>query len=333
MMSRMFAFSSLVFLLAACAPPYPKYNPGWGGGELDEEKAYQRQVGDRTFVVTYQGYHRVRGLKGAQEYVLYRAGELTKSYGKKSFEVLYRDDWEFLYRDFRRRPAYRLVGLPGAGLVIRILDKDPLTIPREADDHVYEVRKLLDDLATNNPGLAEYQGRPGNFEETELLSDDALTRWRSVFRHYQLPSQWFRSVLEVSDPESPRKIINTRTGEIGEVIKTPSGKIEVVLRSRSGMDNKWPSPFEFLLLCATIAEREGYKVFQLENWAVEEHQSKPVLFKTYGLVFGFSHEFKIKAQILFLHQKDPDRLGPVFEVDTIRLASIAQTSCDDHRPC
>lgn len=328
MMSRVFVFLSLVFLLAACVPSYQKYNPAWGGGELDSQKAYQRQIGDRTFVVTYLGDHRMRGLKGAQEYVLYRAGELAKSHNAKYFEVLYRDDWDFLFR-----AGKYLMGLPGAGLVIRILDKDPLTIPREAADHVYAVDKLLEDLAESNPGLAEYQGRSTNFEETERLSDDSFARWRLVFRHYKVPSQWFRSVLEISDSESLREEINTRTGEIGEVIKAPSGKIEVVLRSRWVTMNKWPSPFEFLLLCATIAEREGYKVFQLENWTVEEHQSKPVLFKTYGLVFGFDHEFKIKAHIVFLRQRDPESLGPVFETDAIRLGLQADMFCQRVHAC
>ncbi len=330
MMSRMFAFLSLVFLLAACVPHYPKYDPAWGGGELHRQKAYQRQLGDRTFVVTYQGYHRVRGLKGAQEYVLYRAGELTKSYHAKYFEVLYRDDWDFLYRSNKDH-----TGLPGAGLMIRILDKPPLAIPQESAGHVYEVDKLLEDLAESNPGLAEYQGRSTSFQETERLSDDSFARWRSVFRHYKIPSQWFRSVLEVSDSESLREEINTRTGEIGEVTKTPSGKVEVVLRSRWEAMNKWPSPFEFLLLCATIAEREGFKAFKLENWAVEEHQSKPVLFRTYGLVFGFGHEFRIKAHIVFLRQRDPESLGSVFEVDAIRFASPSYKDniCDEFRPC
>ncbi len=326
MVSHMFAFISLVFLLSACVPSYPKYNPAWGGGELDRQKAYQRQIGDRTFVVTYQGPQR---LKGAQEYVLYRAGELTKSYGKNYFEVLYRDDWEFLYYDGHRRAGYRFIGFPGGGLVIRILDKPPLPISSESSNLVYEVEKLSENLAQANPGLAEYHnGRSTASKETERSPDDSFTRWRSVYDHYDAPSQWHQIMGENSDSASPKEHLYfmTRTGRSGEVIKAPMGKLEVAMWTV-----EWPSPFEFLLFCAAVAEREGFKAFKLENWAVEEHHANPSLSKMYAS--GHLWEYRIKAQIMFLPQSDPDSLGPVFEVDAVRSGLQSDASCGGIRAC
>lgn len=258
-----------------------------------------------------------------EEYALYRAGELTKRFDAKYFEILFKDDWNFLFIGHRNR----LEGPPGAGLVIRILNKNLLAIPREAADHVYQADKLLEELAKKNPGLAKYHERSTIDEVTERVTDDSSPRWRSLFDHYKVLGEWTQPTFENPDPASVREEIKISLNEIREVIKAPSGEIEVAIRT-----SYWPSLSEFLLYSATVAEREGFKTFRLENWGVEQHRTKLVFFKTFGLLRPFI-EFRTKAHIVFLSQRDPDSFGPVFEVDAIRSALQSGAACSGFPPC
>lgn len=104
-----FFLFSLAFALGACSfPVHPRYQPiSENGGLSRPVQGYQDiQIDGETYFITYMNYygfsfgHGLPGdprddkwLKGAQEYVLYRAAELAQSKGAQYFAVLYQDDW------------------------------------------------------------------------------------------------------------------------------------------------------------------------------------------------------------------------------------------------
>ena len=59
--------------------------------------------------------------------------------------------------------------------------------------------------------------------------------------------------------------------------------------------------------CIKIAGQEGYEVFRLEEWTVEQYgQSLPW--------------FRTRAKVVLQHQMQPESLLPVFEVEKIRAS-------------
>lgn len=297
-MTHIFLLLSIPFLLAACAHPvHPRYQPIseysiWrppvqGYGSL--------QINKNTYLVEYLNYYIYQNfdssadekwLKGAQEYVLYRAGELAKSKGAHSFVVLHKDDWNMVWYKYRRPIGPRF--MPGAMVLMRILDKNSSSIPRDGDQ-VFEVDKLLDSLAKQNIGLAEHQGTPSPHEGTVKISDNRVIRWRS-----SVITSDSMSVLGLE--ESPKT----------EITKTSSGVFDIAM---SGLH--MVTPVDLLLECVKLADREGYEAFKLEDWAEEEHRDMGMTLRGVW--------FRTKAHVVLQHhQKNYESLEPVFVVEEIR---------------
>ncbi len=163
--------------MGACTfPSQPLYHPLSQSSTWDEYRQgyFEYQIDDRTYLIGYSNYvtahailegdwhvHSLKWLKGAQEYALYRAAEFTKSKGQQSFVVLHRDDWHYTgYGKLSSRGPIGLRSSPGAWVIIRVLDVDGVPLPKN-DDHVYSADSLLESLARENRGLAEYQRMVG----------------------------------------------------------------------------------------------------------------------------------------------------------------------------
>jgi hypothetical protein len=299
------------FVLDACTHAVqPRYQP------ISESSIWRppfqgygsRQIDERTHLIVYQNYFSsipVKGkwadftdekwLKGAQEYVLYRAGELAKSKGAQSFVVLHKDDWnQVAYSSGRYGGPWFM---PSAMALIRILDKNASSIPVDGE-YVYEADKLLDSLAKQNIGLAEHRGISLPHEGTGTIADNRVIRWRSsVIISDSVPtpslgqSDWMFGLLY-----SPKT----------EITKVSSGVFDI------GMSGPYMvSPIELLLECVKLADREGYGAFKLENWTVEEHRDRDL---THRRIW-----FKTKAHaVLQHHQENSESREPVFVVEEIR---------------
>jgi len=76
-------------------------------------------------------------------------------------------------------------------------------------------------------------------------------------------------------------------------------------------DRRLIAPLRFLHECVQLADQQGYEVFKLVNWTVEEHRTKKI--------GGRLHIwFRTKAIVVLQHQNELGSLDPVFVVDEIR---------------
>jgi hypothetical protein len=183
---------------------------------------------------------------------------------------------------------------------MRVLDRNASSVPRD-EDHIYEVNKLLESLEQKNIELAEHQGISLPHDGTVKITDNQVTRWRSVSDY---------------DSESVPLVRKSFWGggfqifwgfEPGtEITKKPSGAFEIAM-----WDRVLVSPVQLLLECVKLADREGYEVFKLENWTVEEHRAD-------GDRGDRRIWFKTKTNVVLQHQKTPGSLEPVFVVEEIR---------------
>jgi hypothetical protein len=189
----------LLCVLGACTfPVQPRYQPiSESSARIVPRQGYQDyQIDEHTYLVTYENYFSVappehgwlidpfseKWLKGAQEYVLYRAGELAKSKGAKYFAILHKDDWNQISFSFTRRrwgPHFS----PGASVVMRILSRNVSSIPRD-EGRIYEVDRLLDSLVQKNIGLSEYQRISLPQDGPVKNNDNRVIRWRSSLSGY-----------------------------------------------------------------------------------------------------------------------------------------------------
>lgn len=311
-------------MLALRLPP-PRYQPYPEGRSLAHPvqgfQGYKDiQIDEHTYFILYENYggrspddgvlNHCEGqlLKGAREYVLYRAGELAKSKGAKYVVVLHKDDWNLASawssRNSRGRgsgsEATLYAGEPGAGLVVRLFREYP-PLARHSNDRIYDTEELLQNLSEMNFRLAEYQNKTSQGESTTKLMD-TVSRWRSTVISCRPVSVQGREDNQFhSSANSPFERGHTIT-------KGPNGDIQIALWAH----RYWPSTsaVQFLSLCVQLAEEEGFKIFKLKDWRVEEHLSREI--KTWGAWFG------MKATINPQREIDANSLEPVFSVNETR---------------
>lgn len=278
------------------------YFQGPGGYGLQ-----QVQLDEDTYFIVYMSDRRVGDPQVAQEFVLYRAGEVAKSRGVNNFAVLHRDDWDFLSErgiSIQSGPfSHRMKRLddydPGAGIVMRLVHESAMSVKRN-DDRVYEVDTVLQQLPKRNRALADY---------VRTVPDESLIRdgwlrfhpWRSAVTVYESLSAYDRKFKGLYGKDH-RDV----TGHIETTVvpQTPSGSFEMSLSSMALIP-----PLYFLHKCVQLADQEGYEVFKITKWVEEEHISQGE--KRYMW-------FRTTATISLQHQKEPKSLEPVFVVDEIR---------------
>ena len=312
-------------MLGACSGPvHPRYLPYPEGRSLARPvQGYQGykdiQIDERAYFILYENYggplhggllnHCAdRWLKGAREYVLYRAGELAKSKGAKYFLILHKDDWNlasaYSSRDSRGRvsSAEGLLhaGEPGAGLVVRLLSEHPPSV-RDSNDQIYNVEELLQNLSEINVGLAEYQHKTSQGESMPQFVD-TVSRWRSTVINCHPVS------VQSREDNQFRSSAHSQFEPGHTITKGPHGDFQVAIWAHRYWHTT--SAVEFLWQCVQLAEQQGFKIFKLEDWRVEEHLSREI--KTWGAWFG------MKATIIPQRQIDPNSLEPVFAVDETR---------------
>lgn len=311
-------FVLVLVMLQACTvlPVQPLYEPlpqSPNRGVL-RQGYFDYQIDDRTYFIGYFNYHNAflyfgndlsdrseKCLKGAQEYVLYRASELTKSKGQRSFIVLYQDDW--LYTGYVR-PSYRVSRhfkmSPGAWVIVRVLDENP-AVGFKSNSLVYSPDTLQEVLVQENRGLGEYHRTTVSPDRQSQYGPRGFNRWRSLSSAYDA----------VPVPGVPHEGVWRGTGidfESGsKVTQTAPGRYTIAVWQENII-----SPIDMLSQCIALADREGFKAFRLQNWTTEEHIGRT--FSHYGSKVWFRNTVDVVLQ----EQGDPVSLDPVFVVDEIR---------------
>ncbi|HBR50530.1 MAG TPA: hypothetical protein DEA71_10635 [Nitrospira sp.] len=321
----------VLLTLGACSHPgYPRYQPismsDWVASQL-RQGYHDIQIDEETYVIVYTNYvthgffiHPLENkwVQGAQEYALYRAGELAKSKGAKYFSVLHKDDWNLL--DFSKEYLYqryismirgygsRPIAHPGAGLMIKVLKDYPSSIPSD-DDRIYEVEALFQRLIEKNPGLADYKNTMLP-DKSVKNAGDRFGRWRSLVSDYDSLSvrgQWVKSVFGDRFEFKPGRSITKEATDTYHVTLWDDHWNDY--RSK----HNWPIlQVQLLQQCVLLAEEMGFEVFKLVNWTVEEYRdatSDGGLRKVW---------FRTTATVTLHHQKERDSLAPVFVVEEIR---------------
>ena len=295
-----FLLLPILFVLAACAS-HPRYQPFPEGSYSAYPQGYQDvQLNGDTYLVLYRNYKSHSGLlnprdykwvQGAQEYALYRAGELAKSKGGKYFVVLHKDDWNLISVGRGYKGGVQAHVEPGAGLVIKVLNNYPLAM-QPNEDRIHEIDRLLQKLSEKNSGLAEYLGNPPQ-DKAANNTVNRFSRWRSPVSGVPIPGTQQKTMFgsEYTRFEPGRTIIPL----------TPSGQFEFAI-----WDDRFIAPLQFLAECIKLADQESYEVFKLENWTGEEYSGN-------GKVW-----FRTKAKVIMQHQKELDSLDAVFVVDELR---------------
>jgi hypothetical protein len=283
----------LIVLLIGCPrphyPDHPTYQAWTDSGFFRPQGYEDNQLDSTTFFVRYVGYKnetddpsQLKWVKGAQEYVLFRAAELSASKGAGWFLVLYREDWSLVGSIKYYRTPRKPVFYPGAALIIRILK----TAPLELNPDVYEVNSLMENLASKNLGLARYRSIP--VTQYDSL-DSPVLRWRTSLIPFD-PVPLTAEGLNISahNPET-------------KVTRLSHGRFELEMWGYYLLH-----PARFLGECVKLAEREGYDNFTLADWKSEEH-------------FGPSPYiwFKISATVTLLREPGP-HMQTVFNVKEIR---------------
>lgn len=318
-------FLLLLFMLLTSEGCYPPAHPHYQTLSLKNILSAPWQgdkdipIDERTYLVFYSGYYTnkqlfhmgwendallEKWLQGAQEYALYRAGELAKSKGANYFVVLYKDDWNLedtLIIKTKYGQSPRAILFPSAGLIIRILRDLPFSVKPD-NDRLYAVDNLLQSLREKNSGLPIYQDTPPPVESI-TSSGNRFTRWRSSVSGYDpVPDPWqwkttvFGPVNFASDSE-------TRT------TKELNDTFQVV---------RWAKHFEptlpltLLRDCVLRAEKMGIRAFKLTDWTVEEHRATGLSLSQWKVWF------RTTATVTPQHHKELDSLEPVFVVDEIR---------------
>jgi len=329
---------SIVFAVQACGvslhnlpPLYPEYKayykaPSYSCFRVDCSVAYgyhDIQIDNDTYFISYMSYFsngllptsfyptlvwmdadNERLIKGAQEHVLYRAAELSKSEGAKYFAVLHKDDWNLIsewihLRKIEDYPHYE----PGAGIVIKLLHKYPSSL-QSNDNRVYPVDALLQQLPERNPGLADYSKQILREELSHNLN--GFSRWRSSVNEYDSLDAFETKYKALYGTEHRPAWPSNSTIETMVSPQTSSGPFELSIS-----DRRLISPLRFLHECVQLAVQEGYEAFKVMNWTVEEHRIR----RSGGRRYVW---FRTKATIVLQHQKEPQGLEPVFVVDEIR---------------
>jgi hypothetical protein len=298
-----------VFPVQPLYEPLP-HNPNRG---LLRQGYFDYQIDDQTYFIGYLNYHTAhlylgndwsnrseKWLKGAQEYVLYRASELTKSKGQRSFVVLYKDDW--LYTGYVRasyRVSRHFEMSPGAWVIVRVLDENTMPLPKN-DGVIYSTDTLQEILLQENSGLAEYHRTVVPSERQDQYVPRRFERWRALSGAYDsvpVPGVLHEGVWKGTgvDFESDSK-----------VTQTAPGRYTIAVWQETLI-----SPRHILWQCIWLADREGFKAFRLENWRTEEHIGRT--FSKYGGKVWFRNTVDVVLQ-----QQYPARLEPVFVVEEIR---------------
>jgi hypothetical protein len=102
-------------------------------------------------------------------------------------------------------------------------------------------------------------------------------------------------------------------------ILQPGAKVTKLATDRFDIaiwDEVHVSPLQILSQCVELADREGYKVFKLANWTVEEHYGSPS--NNSSRPYWGRLWFINTVDVVLQQQKDPASLEPVFVVDEIR---------------
>jgi hypothetical protein len=288
-------FLSVLLLEGCLLDGHPQYQPYsiWGGLPAHGYEEYR--IDTDTFLVTYKGYKNFHAdpfhdkwLKGAQEYVLYRAAELTRSQGAERFLVLHRDDWNLIGFGKYRVPIVS----PGASAVIRIMR----SIPSSTENDLYEVNALLTSLPMKNRGLPPPQALPVFDEAAAQASDRSFRRWRSVQPVSSMPekARW-RIFLQLPETKVTRISIDTA---------------ELIMWDREALSLR-----DFLLKCVELAEAEGYGFFTLVDWMDEEHRGR---IRSRWSEPYWEIWFEMRATVVLQHSATTETLKPVFRVQDIK---------------
>jgi hypothetical protein len=234
-------------------------------------------------------------MQGARQYALYRAAEFTKGKGQQSFVVLHKDDWS--HTGYGRKSPRGRVGLmvsPGAWAIVRILDAN--VIPSQKDEgRIYSADVLLESLAQENGGLAAYRGTSPLPRHEERSDPRSFQRWRLSYGMMQnaVPIPWnsgqeLFGMTEATDYQPGSKV------SLGG-----PGRFRVTIWDRAQI-----SPMQVLWQCIVLANREGFKVFKIEDWAIDE-------LRAYGVWF------RNTVDVVLQHEKEPTSLELVFAVEDV----------------
>lgn len=304
----------LVTMEACVFRSHPLYHSLSQSSAWDEYRQgyFEYQIDEQTYLIGYSNYvtahaiwedvRSLKWLKGAQEYALYRAAEFTKGKGQQSFVVLHRDDWHYTgygTLSSRRSGPIGLWSSPGAWVIIRIVDANAVPLLKN-DDRVYSVDSLLESLARENSGLAKYQGTIVPSSQKDSYVPRRFQRWRSsssAYNSVRLPASH-------SHESWPWKYDVVEPGS--NVVQTAPGKFTIAV-----WDEAQISPMQVLWQCVALANREGYKVFKVEKWAIEEHSGGAQGPHTVRIWF------RDMVDVVLQHQKEPNSLESVFEVDEV----------------
>lgn len=297
--------------LEACVfQTYPLYQPVSQGNHWNRYQGYfEYQIDSQTYLIGYSNYMpdhpiltgtwRARSkngmMQGARQYALYRAAEFTKGKGQQFFVVLHKDDWIHTgYGSKSSRGGLGLMVSPGAWAIIRILDGNVVP-PQNDEGRIYSADALLESLAQENGGLAAYQGMSPLPKHQEQSNPRSFQRWRlsnGMQNAVPIPGnsgkEWF-GITQSTDYQPGSK-----------VSQRGPGRFTVTIWDRAQI-----SPIQVLWQCIALAKREGYKVFKIEDWAIDEPRANAVWFRN-------------TLEIVLQHEKEPhNSLESVFEVDEV----------------
>lgn len=298
----------LVSMEACVFRTYPVYQPIAQGSHWDKYQGYfEYKIDSQTYLIGYSNYmpdHPIltgtwrarsknRMMQGAQQYALYRAAEFTKSRGQQSFVILHKDDW--IHTGYGKKSSRGGVGLlvsPGAWVIVRIVDEK--TVPLKNEGRIYRVDELLESLAQENGGIAAYQGRPPSPQADDRSNPPSFQRWRSsngTQNAVPIPGkpakEWF-GITQSTDYQ-PGSNVSPREPD----------RFTVTIWDRAQI-----SPIQVLWQCIALAKGEGYKVFKIEDLAIDEPRANAVWFRN-------------TVDVVMQHEKDSHSLESVFEVDEV----------------
>jgi hypothetical protein len=312
--ARYFFLLYILLTLDACGASFrPLYFQGPEGYGLQHI-----QLDEDTYFIAYMDYSRNIGgaygqklLQLAQEYVLYRAGEVAKSRGAKYFVVLHKDDWNFMSELKVRKSignGYRRFNMsyddydPGAGVVMRLVHDSPSST-KPNDDRFYEVDMLLQQLPKQNRALADYVKK--FHDESLIQSGSGFHRWRSSIHEYDSVDAFERKYKSLYG-RAPHDAERNSAIETKVVPQATSDQFELSIS-----DMRLIAPLRLLVECVKLADQNGYEAFKVVDWTVEEH----FVMRPKGRRYMW---FRTTATIILQHQTNLESLEPVFSADKIR---------------
>jgi hypothetical protein len=293
------------FWIVGCTPfPHPPYQPltTWS---FPKQGYIDYQIDVDTFLVTYERYRNFeplgflqerplqdKWLKGAQEYVLYRAAEVARGQGAARFLVLHRNDWNLIGVETGRYNRGMPIVWPGASLIIRTLG----TVSSGTNEDIYEVGAVLTSLPMENRGLRPAAGLPIEAEGTKPSSDVRFTRWGTRQSLGSMPLT--------------AEGLNLRNSPETKVTQLSDDRFEVFMWGRQQL-----SPIEFLGECTKLAERKGYEFFTLLNWRDVEHGGR---IPSKWVDEAWKIWFETRATVILQHKRTPEILEAVFRVQEVK---------------